>query len=108
MTRGHERGHPRHHHDRRDHDVSLLGTRVIKIVNNIGVSVELVAVALMVVLFLFHAKRGPGVVMQTNGTSAGYHAGYLGSLARISPARPVHHVGIRYRRIRRRGNRQSS
>ena len=60
--------------------VSLLGTRVVKVVNNIGVTVELVAVALLVVLFLFHAKRGPGVVMQTNGTSAGYHAGYLGAL----------------------------
>jgi urea carboxylase system permease len=60
--------------------VSLLGTRVIKIVNNIGVTVELIAVALLIVLFLFHAKRGPQVVMQTNGTSAGYHLGYLGAL----------------------------
>lgn len=60
--------------------VSLLGTRVVKIVNNIGVTVELVAVVVMVVLFLFHSKRGPGVVMQTNGTGAGYHLGYLGAL----------------------------
>ena len=60
--------------------VSLLGTKVIKIVNNIGVSVELIAVALLVVLFLFHAKRGPGVVMQTNGTGSAYHIGYLGAL----------------------------
>jgi urea carboxylase system permease len=60
--------------------VSLLGTRVVKIINNIGVSVELIAVALLVVFFLFHAKRGPGVVMQTNGTSSGYHLGYLGAL----------------------------
>jgi urea carboxylase system permease len=60
--------------------VSLLGTRVIKIVNNIGVTVELIAVALMVIFFLFHAKRGPGVVMQTNGTGSAYHIGYLGAL----------------------------
>jgi urea carboxylase system permease len=60
--------------------VSLLGTKVVKVVNNIGVTVELIAVALMVVLFLFHAKRGPGVVTQTNGTGAGYHVGYLGAL----------------------------
>jgi urea carboxylase system permease len=60
--------------------VSLLGTRVVKIINNIGVSVELIAVALLVVLFLVHAKRGPGVIMQTNGTDAGLHLGYLGPL----------------------------
>lgn len=60
--------------------VSLLGTRVVKVVNNIGVSVELIAVALLIVFFLFHAKRGPQVVMQTNGTGAGYHLGYLGAL----------------------------
>jgi urea carboxylase system permease len=60
--------------------VSLLGTKVVKVVNNIGVTVELIAVALMIVLFLFHAKRGPGVVMQTNGTGSAYHLGYLGAL----------------------------
>ena len=78
--------------------VSLLGTKVVKIVNNIGVSVGLIAVALMIVLFLVHVKRGPGVVTQTNGTGSAYHIGYLGGPAGGAAARPVHHVGLRHRR----------
>jgi urea carboxylase system permease len=60
--------------------VSLMGTRVVQVVNNIGVSVELISVVLLVVFFLIHAKRGPQVVMQTNDTGATHNLGYFGAL----------------------------
>jgi urea carboxylase system permease len=60
--------------------VSLAGTRVLSMVNNIGVSVELVAVVLMIVFFGLHAQRGPAVVMQTNGTGDAHSTGYLGAM----------------------------
>ena len=80
VRRGHQRRHPRHDHDRRDDDRLHARHQGGQIVNNIGVSVELIAVALMIVLFLVHVKRGPGVVTQTNGTGSAYHIGYLGAL----------------------------
>jgi urea carboxylase system permease len=60
--------------------VSLLGSRVRSLVNNLGVTVELIGVAVLIVGFLFHTRRGPAVAFQTNGTGASYHAGYLGAL----------------------------
>ena len=60
--------------------VSLCGTRIRSIVNNIGVSVELVGVAIMIVVLLFNVHRGPQVAFETNGTEAGHPAGYLGAL----------------------------
>ena len=60
--------------------VSLGGTRVIALVNNIGVTVELIAVVLMIIFFALHAVRGPGVVMETNNTGANYDTGYLGAM----------------------------
>jgi urea carboxylase system permease len=60
--------------------VSLMGTRVRAFVNNLGVSIELVASAVLVVALLFNAERGPAVVLQTNGTENNYSTGYLGAL----------------------------
>jgi amino acid transporter len=60
--------------------VSLCGTKVRALVNNIGVSIELVASLGLIVLFLFHVKRGPQVVLQTNGTQNAYSTGYIGAL----------------------------
>jgi urea carboxylase system permease len=60
--------------------VSLLGPKVRSLVNNIGVTVELVGSVVLIVLFVFHAHRGPGVAFQTNGTGHGYGDGYLGAL----------------------------
>jgi urea carboxylase system permease len=60
--------------------VMLCGTRIRALVNNIGVSVELVASLALIVLLLFHAKRGPAVVLETNGTENSYSTGYFGAL----------------------------
>jgi amino acid transporter len=48
-------------------------------INNFGVAVELVGASLLVILLLFKAKRGPDVVMQTNGTGDGRTWGYFGA-----------------------------
>jgi urea carboxylase system permease len=60
--------------------VCLCGTKVRAAVNNLGVTVELVASLAMIVLLIFHAQRGPQVVLQTNGTENNYSTGYTGAL----------------------------
>jgi urea carboxylase system permease len=60
--------------------ITLAGARVRQVVNNIGVSVELVGVVVLIVGFLIHAHHGLGVVFQTNGTGHNYGTGYVGAL----------------------------
>jgi urea carboxylase system permease len=60
--------------------ITILGAKARSIVNNLGVTVELVGVAVLVIVFLFHSHHGPGVVFQTNGTEHNYSAGYVGAL----------------------------
>jgi urea carboxylase system permease len=60
--------------------INILGPRVRSIINNIGVTVELVGSVVLIALFLLHAQRGPGVAFDTNGTGANYQLGYLGAL----------------------------
>lgn len=60
--------------------VQLMGTRIKAVVNNFGVSVELVGCAALVLLLLIHSQRGPQVVFTTNGTGAGHSTGYFGAL----------------------------
>jgi urea carboxylase system permease len=60
--------------------VNVLGQKVRSFVNNLGVTVELVGSVVLIIVFLFHAHRGPGVAFQTNGTGHGYGDGYLGAL----------------------------
>ena len=60
--------------------VFLCGTRVRGIVNNIGVSVELIGVVVMIVGLLFHLHHGPGVVFHSNGHAAHHSTGFVGPL----------------------------
>ncbi len=60
--------------------VMLCGTKVRALINNIGVSIELVASVALIVLLLFHAKRSPAVAFETNGTENNYSTGYFGAL----------------------------
>jgi urea carboxylase system permease len=59
--------------------INAFGVKLMSRINNIGVAAELVGVTLLIVLLAVHAKRGPGVVLQTHGTGDGYPAGYLGA-----------------------------
>jgi urea carboxylase system permease len=64
--------------------ISLLGVRFMAIVNNIGVAAEIVGVALIIILLLFHVQRGPGVIFTTQGAGPGLPGweslGYLAPL----------------------------
>lgn len=55
--------------------VNVIGVEVMAIINNVGVTCELVGVVALVGLLFAHAQRGPAVVAQTNGVAA--HGSYL-------------------------------
>jgi urea carboxylase system permease len=59
--------------------VNLIGVRLMSTINNIGVAAELVGAVVLALLLLFHVTRGPGVVLETNGTGDGHSLGYLGA-----------------------------
>ncbi|MFZ0387132.1 MAG: amino acid permease, partial [Solirubrobacteraceae bacterium] len=59
--------------------VNMLGVRVMAMINNIGVTAELIGCSLLVILLIFHFSRGPGVVTHTLGTGAGHSWGYFGA-----------------------------
>lgn len=54
--------------------VNAIGVRVMSVVNSVGVTCELVGVTLLCIALFSHAKRGPGIVLHTQGV-AGH--GYL-------------------------------
>ena len=56
--------------------INVLGVRLMALINSVGVTCELVGVAVLVVLLFGHARRGPGVVFDTGGHS-GYVWGFL-------------------------------
>src|ERR1700744_483031 len=59
--------------------VNMLGVRVMAMINNIGVTAELIGASILVILLIFHFHRGPGVVTDTLGTGAGHSWGYFGA-----------------------------
>ncbi|MRH91214.1 amino acid permease [Nocardia sp. SYP-A9097] len=60
--------------------INLLGVKLVALVNNIGVIVELVCVVLLVGLLALHVQRGPQVVFETNGAGGGSVPGYVAAL----------------------------
>ena len=72
--------------------INAIGVRLMAVINNIGVCCELAGVTLLIILLLFHATRGPGVVVQTQGVGPGlpgFHAlGYFAAfiMGAIMPA----------------------
>jgi urea carboxylase system permease len=56
--------------------INAVGVRLMALINSIGVTCELVGVAVLVALLFGHARRGPGVVFDTGGHS-GYIWGFL-------------------------------
>jgi urea carboxylase system permease len=57
--------------------INIVGVRLMAKINNFGVAVELIGVSLLIILLAMHIKRGPQVVLDTNGTAAGHSTGYL-------------------------------
>ena len=68
--------------------INMIGVKVMAVINNVGVMVELVGASVLVILLAFHAKRGPSVILQTNHTGDGRTWGYTGAflLAGIASA----------------------
>jgi urea carboxylase system permease len=59
--------------------VNMLGVKVMARINNFGVMAELIGASILVVLILFNAHRGPGIVFHTLGRGAGHSWGYFGA-----------------------------
>lgn len=60
--------------------INVVGVRLISIINNIGVAVELIASVGLIVLLAVHVKRGPGVVLDTAGHTSGGSGAIFGAL----------------------------
>lgn len=60
--------------------VNMIGVKLMARINNAGVALELVGSVILIVLLIFHLRRGPGVVTHTLGLGAGHSWGYFGAL----------------------------
>ena len=58
--------------------INAVGVRLLARINNAGVFVELLGVALLIVLLLARARRGPDILLQTQGRGDHEPLGYLG------------------------------
>jgi urea carboxylase system permease len=58
--------------------INAVGVRWMARINNLGVFTELIGAVLLIVLLALHARRGPEVVLDTQGRGAGLPFGYLG------------------------------
>jgi urea carboxylase system permease len=59
--------------------VNMLGVKVMARINNFGVMAELIGASLLVILILFNAHRGPGIVFHNLGLGKGHSWGYFGA-----------------------------
>ncbi len=57
--------------------INVAGVRLMSRINNLGVAAELVGVLLLIGLLFAHARRGPGILLDTMGRSVGEGWGYL-------------------------------
>ena len=58
--------------------INVVGVRWLARINNVGVFAEMAGAVLLVVLLAFQARRGLGVVLETQGRGDGLALGYLG------------------------------
>ncbi|KAA9164035.1 amino acid permease [Amycolatopsis acidicola] len=61
--------------------INIVGVRVMALINNIGVFTELIGCSLLIIVLFAHTERGPGIVLDTAGTSGGTAVGLIGVLA---------------------------
>ena len=59
--------------------VNSVGVRWLARINNLGVFAELFGVVLLIVLLAVHVRRGPGVLLDTQGRGVGQEGGYFGA-----------------------------
>ncbi len=58
--------------------VNVLGVRLLSRINNVGVFAEMAGVVVLIVLLASGARRGVGVILDTQGRGDGLPMGYLG------------------------------
>ena len=58
--------------------INVLGVRLLSRINNVGVFAEMAGAVLLIVLLASRARRGFGVVLDTQGRGDGLPMGYLG------------------------------
>jgi urea carboxylase system permease len=59
--------------------VNMLGVKVMARINNFGVMAELIGASVLVILILFNAHRGPGIVFHNLGLGKGHSWHYFGA-----------------------------
>jgi urea carboxylase system permease len=59
--------------------INMIGVKVMALINNIGVMIELIGSSILVIVLCFYIHRGPGVILHTNGTGSGVTFGYFGA-----------------------------
>jgi urea carboxylase system permease len=59
--------------------INMLGVRIMARINNFGVMAELIGASVLVLLILFNAHRGPGIVVHNLGLGKGHSWGYFGA-----------------------------
>jgi len=59
--------------------VNALGVRLMARINSAGVFIELIAACLIAIILALHTRRGPEVLVSTNGFGAGTSGGFLGA-----------------------------
>ncbi|MBS1885187.1 MAG: amino acid permease [Actinobacteria bacterium] len=60
--------------------VNVIGVKWTGRVTELAVIIELVAVVVVIIGLATQARRGPGVVFETNGTGDAYSSGYFGAM----------------------------
>ena len=66
----------------------MVGVRLLARINNVGVFAEMAGAVVLIVLLAVHARRGVGVVLETQGRGDALPMGYLGPflLAALVPS----------------------
>ncbi len=59
--------------------VNMLGVKIMARINNFGVMAELIGASILVILILFNAHRGPGIVLHNLGLGKGHSWHYFGA-----------------------------
>ncbi|MDP9937671.1 urea carboxylase system permease [Paenarthrobacter nicotinovorans] len=58
--------------------INAFGVKLMTMINSVGVFVELVAAVLLIVALIWHAVRGPEVLLDTAGFGEGHPLGFFG------------------------------